>query len=121
MASDGRRVLVGGFLHELHSFVPGISTEDVLLKGGATADGDAIFGPELGIGLELDAVADVAREAGLALIPTTYLWGGVGPVVADEVYETVRDKILAGARDHARPDRRRDARPPRCDGDRLDR
>jgi microcystin degradation protein MlrC len=101
MGSDGRSVLVGGFLHELHSFVPGISTEETMLRGGATADGEAVFGPELGVGLELDAVADVAREAGLTLIPTTYLWGGVGPVVADEVYETVRDKILAGARDHA--------------------
>ena len=45
MGSDGRVVLVGGFLHELHSFVPGISTLDVLLQGGATADGPAIFGP----------------------------------------------------------------------------
>jgi microcystin degradation protein MlrC len=101
MGSDGRVVLVGGFLHELHSFVPGISTLDVLLQGGATADGPAIFGPELGIGLELDAVADVARETGLELIPTTYLWGGVGPIVADEVYETVREKIVAGARENA--------------------
>ena len=55
----------------------------------------------LGIGLELDAVADVARQTGLELIPTTYLWGGVGPIVADEVYETVREKIVAGARENA--------------------
>ncbi len=100
MGSDGRVVLVGGFLHELHSFVPGISTAEVLALGGASADGEAMFGPELGVGLELDAVADVAREVGLTLIPTTYLWGGVGPVVADEVYHELRDKILAGARDN---------------------
>ena len=101
MGSGDRVVLVGGFQHELNSFVSGISTLDVLLQGGVSADGQDIFGPEVGIGVELDAVADVAREAGLTLVPTTYMWGGVGPVVADEVYEILRDKIVAGARENA--------------------
>ena len=86
--------MVGGLRHGGNRLVPGRAALGGRLQGGWGADGQAIFRPETGVGLELDAVADVARETGLTLIPTTYLWGGVGPIVADDVYEMVRAKIV---------------------------
>ena len=100
MGSGGHRVLVGGFSHELNSFVPGLSTAEVLARAGATVIGDEMFGTASGEALERHAVADVAREAGVTLIPTIHMFGRVGPVIADDAYGPIRARILAGVREH---------------------
>ena len=94
------RVLVGGFSHELNSFVPGVSTTETLARAGAIVHGDDIFGSAAGEGLERHAIAAVAAETGVELIPSTFMFGRVGPVVADDAYAPIRDSILATAREH---------------------
>jgi microcystin degradation protein MlrC len=97
---SGHRVLVGGFQHELNSFVPGVSDLDTLVRAGGLVRGDDLFGPKLGEHLERHAIAAVAAEAGVTLIGTTYIFGRVGPVIADEAYEPIRASILDAAREH---------------------
>jgi microcystin degradation protein MlrC len=94
------RLLVGGFSHELNSFVPGVSTTETLARAGAIVHGDDIFGPAAGEGLERHAIAAVAAEAGVTLIPSTFMFGRVGPVVADDAYAPIRESILSTAREH---------------------
>jgi microcystin degradation protein MlrC len=100
MRAGRHRVLVGGFSHELNSFVPGVSTTEVLARAGAIVHGDDLFGPAAGEGLERHAIAAVAAETGVELIPTIFMFGRVGPVVADDAYEPIRTTILAAARAH---------------------
>ncbi len=100
MNSGLRQVLVGGFSHELNSFVPGISTTEVLARAGAIVHGDDMFGLAAGEGLERHAVAAVAAEARVTLIPSTYMFGRVGPVIADDAYTPIRTSILAAAQEH---------------------
>lgn len=93
-------VLVGGFSHELNSFVPGVSTTDVLARAGAIVHGDDLFGPAAGEALERHAVAEVAAATGVELLPTTFMFGRVGPVVADDAYGPIRERILTAVRDN---------------------
>ncbi len=95
------RILVGGFKYEVNTFVAGVTTLDDLRAFGGVTDGDAIFGPEVGTGQEINAPVAIAAAEGLELIPTAYTGLGVGPRVADEAYFGVRDRIVAGARANA--------------------
>jgi microcystin degradation protein MlrC len=92
------RVLVGGYSHELNSFVPGRMTEDDIAFAGPTVTGDDLFGTIVGQHLELNAIADVARAEGIDLVGTRYVLAGVGPRVPDASWERMRDDILDGLR-----------------------
>lgn len=97
MTRSHPNVLVAGFSHELNSFIPGVSTAEVLAVAGPTVVGADLFGPSVGIDLELHAVAAVAAELGVTLLPSIYMWGGVGPVIEDSVYDRLRQRILHDA------------------------
>ena len=94
-----KRVLLAGMKHETCSFVPGLATLDTF-RSHHLVEGPDVFGPARGTGQEIDGVIQVAREAGVELIPTIDAFGGAAPVVADSAYEYMRDRILAGARQH---------------------
>ena len=64
------RILVGGFKYEVNTFVAGVTTLDDLRAFGGVTDGDAIFGPEVGTGQEINAPVAIAAAEGLELIPT---------------------------------------------------
>jgi microcystin degradation protein MlrC len=100
MGPGSYRVLVGGFSHELNSFVPGESSLETLERAGGIVHGDDLFGPALGERLERHAMAAIAAEAGVTLIPTTFMFGRVGPVIADAAYEPIRAAILDAATAH---------------------
>jgi len=100
MVPAGDLVLVGGFSHELNSFVPGESTLETLERAGGIVHGDDLFGPALGEHLERHAIAAVAAEEGVALLPTTFMFGRVGPVITDAAYEPIRATILEAATAH---------------------
>ena len=54
------RVLIGGFMHEVHTFVDGVLTLDDLRRNGFVASGDEILSPEIGSGQEIHGARDVA-------------------------------------------------------------
>ncbi len=95
-----KRILIGGFKHEMHSFVSGVTTLDDLRGFGCLAVGDEMFAPEVGIDLELNGARDIAAAAGIELIPTVYTGEGVGPAVADDAYAFLRTRIVDAARAH---------------------
>lgn len=92
------RVLVGGFSHELNSFSPGRTTLEEIAYAGPTVSGDDLFGTIVGEHLELNAIADVARDEGIELIGSHYVVAGVGPRVDDAAWAITHDAILAGIR-----------------------
>ena len=94
-----KRVLLGGMKHETCSFVPGLATLDTF-RSHHLVEGQDVFGPARGTGQEIDGVIQVARENRVELIPTIDGFGGAAPPVTDAAYEYIRDRILAGAREH---------------------
>ena len=95
------RVLIGGFMHEVHTFVDGALTLDDLRRNGYVASGDEILSPAIGSGQEIHGARDVAVAEGLELVPSRMAFGGVGPRIADEAFAYLRDGILEVARREA--------------------
>lgn len=95
------RVLLGGFMHEVHTFVDGVLTLDDLRRNGYVATGDEILSPAMGSGQEIHGARDVAVAAGIELVPSRMAFGGVGPRIADEAFAYLRDGILEVARREA--------------------
>ncbi len=95
------RVLIGGFMHEVHTFVDGVLTLDDLRRNGFIASGDEILSPEIGSGQEIHGARDVALAAGVELVPSRMAFGGVGPRIADAAFAHLRDGILDVARREA--------------------
>lgn len=94
------RILIGGFKHEVHSFVGGVTTLDDMRHSGYVVVGEAMFGPEVGTGQELNATRDIAAAEGIKLISSVDAFGGVGAPVADDAYAFLRARIVDAARAH---------------------
>jgi microcystin degradation protein MlrC len=91
------RVLIGGFMHEVHTFLEGVLTLDDLRRNGYVATGEEMLSPAIGSGQEIHGARDVALAQGLELVPSRMAFGGVGKRVADEAYEYLRAGILDAA------------------------
>ena len=91
-------MVVGGFGHELHSFVDGRITLRDFQMAAPMVRGDDLFRSIVAEHVELNGIADVAAEGGIDLVGTFYMGTTVGPRVEDSVYEMARDEILAGIR-----------------------
>jgi microcystin degradation protein MlrC len=63
-------------------------------------EGPAVFSPARGSGQEIDGVLDVAREAGIELIPAIAAYAGASRPVGDEAFAYLRDRIVGAAREH---------------------
>ena len=92
------RVLVGGFMHEVHTFMPGAVTLDDMRRAGFVAVGDEMLGPSIGARQELHGAMAVADREGISLVPSVHAFGGVGPRVADEAYSFLRGQLVDIAR-----------------------
>jgi len=88
------RVLIGGFMHEVHTFVDGVITLDDMRRNGYVATGEEILSPAIGSGQEIHGARDVALTNGIELVPSRMAFGGVGARVADEAYAYLRAGIL---------------------------
>jgi microcystin degradation protein MlrC len=88
------RVLIGGFMHEVHTFVDGVLTLEDMRRNGYVASGAEILSPAVGSGQEIHGARDVAVAAGIELVPSRMAFGGVGARVADEAYAYLRSGIL---------------------------
>jgi microcystin degradation protein MlrC len=92
------RILIGGYMHEAHSFVPGTLDLEAMALAGYIAEGPAMLTTAIGDDHEVSGAIDVAAAAGVELIPTVHAWGGVGPPIEDDTYRFFEQRILAGAR-----------------------
>jgi microcystin degradation protein MlrC len=92
------RVLIGGFMHEVHTFVDGVLTLDDVRRNGFIATGDEILSPAIGSGQEIHGARDVAVANGVELVPSRMAFGGVGPRIADEAFAYLREGIVEVAR-----------------------
>lgn len=92
------QVLIGGFKHEVHTFVEGVITLDDMRHNGFVAVGDAMLEPGTGAGQELHGAREVATREGIGVIPSVDAFGGVGARVSDEAWDFLRTTILAAAR-----------------------
>lgn len=88
------RVLVGGFKHELHSFVDGVITLDDMRHNGFVALGEEMMAPEVGSGQELHGARALADREGVALIASADAFAGVGPRIAAEAGAFLHDAIV---------------------------
>ncbi|MFN8621225.1 MAG: M81 family metallopeptidase [Chloroflexota bacterium] len=95
------RVLIGGFMHEVHTFVPGALSLDDVRRNGYIATGEEILGPAIGSGQEIHGARDVALANSVELVTSRMSFGGVGPRIADEAFAYLRDGILEVARREA--------------------
>jgi microcystin degradation protein MlrC len=91
------RALIGGFMHEVHTFVDGALSLDDMRRNGYVATGPEMFAAA-GSGQEIHGARDVAQAHGVELVPARMAFGGVGPRIADEAYAYLRDGILDRAR-----------------------
>lgn len=91
------RFLIGGYKHELHSFVPGETTLQDIEWAGFVVDGPESLGPRTGSRFEHHAAAEYAAANGIELVPVLQAWGGAGPRVTDETYDGIATSILAAA------------------------
>src|SRR3954451_7341299 len=96
--SNVPRILIGGYQHEGHSFVPGVLSLDDMATSGYVVEGPEMLTTAIGDDHEVSGAIDVARAAGVELIPTAHAWGGVGPAIEDAAYRFFEDRILAGLR-----------------------
>lgn len=96
-----KRVLIGGFMHEVHTFASGVLTLDDLRRNGFVAQGQALLDGSIGAGQEIHGAIEVARDEGIELVPSSHAFGGVGPRVADAAFEVLRAGIVDVAREHA--------------------
>lgn len=92
------RILIGGFKHEVNTFVDGVITLDDMRRNGFVAVGPAMLDAAIGRGQELHGARDLAAREGVEVIPSIDVFGGVGSRVADEAWAFVRDTMLASAR-----------------------
>jgi microcystin degradation protein MlrC len=92
------RVLIGGFMHEVHTFASGVLTLDDMRRNGFVANGGALLDGSIGSGQEIHGAIEVARAEGIELVAASHAFGGVGPRVADVAFEVLRRGILDVAR-----------------------
>jgi microcystin degradation protein MlrC len=92
------RILIGGYMHEAHSFVPGVLTLEDMRLAGYVATGETILTTEIGDDLEITGAIEVAAAAGVELVPTVHAWGGVGPSIDAAAYRFFEARILDGLR-----------------------
>lgn len=94
--SSPLRVLVGGYTHELNSFIPGTTSIEAMAAIGHHVVGEQMFSEEhIGTGQELNAVIDRARAEGVELVPSLHVWGGAGPILTRQAFEYIREGIVA--------------------------
>jgi microcystin degradation protein MlrC len=91
------RVLLAGLKHEANTFVPGVADLGTFRRH-CLLEGQEIFGSARGSGQEIDGFIQVARQAGVELLPTIAASASAAPPVADSAHGYIRDKVLAGAR-----------------------
>ena len=94
-----KRVIFGALAHEAASFVPGCVDLQTIRQRGLWESQD-IFSPTRGKGQQVDGIIQIAEEENVSLIPTIIAYGFAGPPVSDQAYAFVKEKILAGIREH---------------------
>jgi microcystin degradation protein MlrC len=92
------RVLVAGMQYEVNSFTAGTGTLEIFRKR-RLAEGGEVFATSHGD--EISGAQRVAARRGIDLVPVFISFGGAGPILEDEVYDYMRDRILAGVRREA--------------------
>jgi len=95
------RILVGGFLHEVHTFIGGTLDLAAWRRNGYIATGAEILSDAIGSGQEIHGALAVARDAEVTIVPSLLAFGGVGPRVADDVWALLRAGIVDVARAEA--------------------
>ena len=95
--SNVPRILIGGYQHEGHSFVPGVLTLDDMAVSGYVVEGPTMLTTAIGDDHEVSGAIDVARAAGVELIPTVHAWGGVGPAIEDVAYRFFEEQSWPGS------------------------
>lgn len=92
------RVLVAGMQYEVNSFTAGTGTLEIFKKR-RLAEGEEVFSTSHGD--EVAGARRVAARRGVDLVPVFIAFGGAGPILEDDVYRYMRDRILAGVRKEA--------------------
>jgi len=87
------RVLVAGMQYEVNSFAAGAGTLEIF-RARRLAEGDEVFATSHGD--EISGARRVAVRRGIDLVPVFIAFGGAGPVLEDESYGYMRDRILDG-------------------------
>lgn len=92
-----RKVLVGGVMHELNSFIDGTLGWDAFERLGLFRGPDLLANSE---GDSVDGAIEVAAERDIELLPTVFGFAGAGPAVEESVHRQLVDELLEGVRDH---------------------
>lgn len=90
------RILIGGYMHEAHSFVPGVLSLEAMAQAGYVATGETMLTKAIGDDHEVSGAIAVAASEGVELVPTVHAFGGVGPPIEDAAYRFFAGHILDG-------------------------
>ena len=100
-----RRIAIGGFLHESHSFAPRPTTyADFLRPGGfpPLTEGDAMLDAVRGTSVPAAGALAVAEADGAAVVPLAWTTASPAGPVEDEAFERIAALICAGTVARAR-------------------
>lgn len=98
MTQKRRRVLIAGMQYEVNSFTAGSGTLEIFRKR-RLAEGEGVFTTSHGD--EVAGARSVAARHDVELVPIFISFGGAGPLLEDDVYFYMRDRILDGVRREA--------------------
>lgn len=92
----GRRVAIGGFLHETNTFAPSKATYDDFVHGGgsgAMALGDEIFGLR-GVNAAIAGAIEVGEAEGWELIPALFCATSPSAHVTEDAFERISADLI---------------------------
>jgi microcystin degradation protein MlrC len=95
----GRRIALGGFMHETNTFAPTKATFDDFHKGGGhlvLSRGTDLIERARGVNLGIAGAIEFGEEAGWELVPV--LWAGAVPSahVEEDAFERIAGELVAG-------------------------
>jgi microcystin degradation protein MlrC len=93
------RIAIGGFLHESHSFAPKPTTyQDFKTPAGFMylTSGQKLLDDLPGKSVPAAGALDVARKAGVTLVPLSWCFANPAGPVQDEAFERIAAMICAG-------------------------
>ena len=98
MTQTPKRIAVGGFLHESHSFAPRPATYRDFLKSGGfppLARGVAMLEAVRGSSVAITGAIAALQEAGAEIVPLAWSFANPSAAVEDEAFERIAAMICA--------------------------
>ncbi len=93
-----KKILIGGYVHEGHSFVDGRTTLDDFRRGGYLVESEELLGLDFVRNSELNGIVDILAGAA-QLVPSVHGWANSGPPLTQSAYSYFEENIVMAIRE----------------------